>query len=429
MPPSGAVAFSSLLIGLLVGVQPVVVDVAASAHAASVTLFVDGREVARASEPPWKASIDLGSELRPHDVVAVARDGEGRELGRARREINVAQPSARLDIVLERDKRGKPASARLVATSVVRDSPVRESLSLDGAPLTLTEGRAVLPALDLEQVHVLTGEAEFAETSSARVDLAFGGGASDVAETRLSSVPIRVSGDSTPTAASLSGHLQGGEAVVPVLVEKGISTMVFVRNPSSLEADRLLRRPAGGFPMRFDPADRLRYVWPIATVLPGGSSRTSLIESMPYFSGRDASFLWLLTRVSRPGSAEPPYRFRDAVAVAGMEAAASGTRRAVVLIEGDEHRDASQFSATQVRGYLRALGVPFRVWRLSGPGVADWARESIEVEDISSIAGLQRAVYRLKGDLDQQRVVWVRGERMSGGIRLADAPKGIQVLD
>lgn len=430
MPSAGAVAFSSLLIGLLAGVHPVAVDVAASAHAASVEFVVDGREVARVPEPPWSMSIDFGVELRPHNVLAIARDADGREVGRARREVNVSQPSARLDIVLDRDRSGRPVSARLVATSVVRERSTRESLTLDGVPLVLTEHRALLPVLDLEQPHVLSGEAEFAGSAVARADVAFGGGAADIAESRLSAIPIRLTGRDTPSPAAIGRQLrQADEMLVPVLVEKGIATMVFVRNPSSLEADRTLGRPSRAYPMKFDPADRLRYVWPIATVLPGGSSRTSLIESMPYFSGRDGSFFWLLTRVSRRDRSEPPYRFRDAVAVAGMEAAASGTRRAVVLIEGDEHRDVSQFSAAQVTGYLRALGVPFRVWRLSGPGVSDWNRESVEVEDISSVAGLQRAVSRLKADLDQQRVAWIRGERYLWSVSLDGAASGFQLLD
>ena len=82
MDDAGAIAFSSLLIGLLVGVQPVAVDVLPSLPAASLVVTLDGRTVARLTRPPWAAEVDFGEALRPHELVATALDRSGREVGR-----------------------------------------------------------------------------------------------------------------------------------------------------------------------------------------------------------------------------------------------------------------------------------------------------------------------------------------------------------
>lgn len=58
-----------------------------------VVFFLDGAEVARDEREPFVGEIDLGSELRPREVVAVAYSAADRELGRDRLLLN-----ARLDL-------------------------------------------------------------------------------------------------------------------------------------------------------------------------------------------------------------------------------------------------------------------------------------------------------------------------------------------
>lgn len=55
---------------------------------ARVVFFLDGVEAARDDREPFVAEIDLGSELRPREVVAVAYSAAGRELGRDRLLLN-----------------------------------------------------------------------------------------------------------------------------------------------------------------------------------------------------------------------------------------------------------------------------------------------------------------------------------------------------
>jgi VWFA-related protein len=49
---------------------------------ARVRFLLDGREVMSRARPPWSVELDLGRELRTHQVAAVALDAEGEELAR-----------------------------------------------------------------------------------------------------------------------------------------------------------------------------------------------------------------------------------------------------------------------------------------------------------------------------------------------------------
>jgi hypothetical protein len=165
-------------------------------------------------------------------------------------------------------------------------------------------------------------------------------------------------------------------------------------------------------------------VWPVTRSVEGGSERTTLLESTPFMPGSAGGFWWLLTRASRSAGAEPPFRFADALAVAALKAAAEGTRRALILVEGDERRDSSALTPAQVRPYLERLGIPLRVWALNASERSDWASAP---DDVGSDAGLQAAVTRLKKDLGTQALVWVAGEWNPTEIELAPVP-GVRLL-
>jgi hypothetical protein len=230
-----SIVFSSLLLGLLVGPQPISVQVAPASSVHAVAFLLDGREVARVDAPgPYDAAVDFGNALLPHEVEAVAYDAKGREIGRTKRAVNLPQPPSRLEILLERTARGIPAQARLVATSTLRDAPVRRELTLDGERLTLDpDGAARLPPLDLSLTHVLSAVAEFSQDAIAKGDVAFGGGAEERAASGLTAVPIRVDGRTLPNAAEIQGKLTRRDKPVPVIaVERGRATVVIVRNPS-----------------------------------------------------------------------------------------------------------------------------------------------------------------------------------------------------
>src|SRR5262249_42266639 len=157
-----------------------------------------------------EAELDFGPALRPHELVATAYDGAGREVGRAVRRVNTPQPAVRLDILLDENALGRPAGARLISTSVRGDRPIRRSLKLDGKRLDLgADGRAVLPALDLERVHVLSAVADYGQDALARTDVAFGGGSLGQAGSRLTAIPILLTGGQAPGIEDLRGAFVG----------------------------------------------------------------------------------------------------------------------------------------------------------------------------------------------------------------------------
>jgi hypothetical protein len=112
---------------------------------------------------------------------------------------------------------------------------------------------------------------------------------------------------------------------------------------------------------------------------------------------------FLLLAVEGPKTVSGKLRMTDAVAIAGTEALREPRRRAVVLVLNGEE-DASRYRSATVRRYLERIGVPLRVWSLTGGGVHPaWG----ETEDISTNQRLQEAVRRLDRELETQRVAWL----------------------
>ncbi|MEM9598361.1 MAG: hypothetical protein AAGD06_29115, partial [Acidobacteriota bacterium] len=84
---SGMVEFVTLFLGLTFGVHPVQLTV--TGDPVRVELRLDADVVATLDEPPWRAQVDFGSRLTPHELEAVAIGSDGAELGRARQWLNL----------------------------------------------------------------------------------------------------------------------------------------------------------------------------------------------------------------------------------------------------------------------------------------------------------------------------------------------------
>jgi hypothetical protein len=425
---SDTLVFTSLLIGLMSGVQTITVESPPSLGVVRVDYLLDGRRAASASTgDPWRADVNLG-ELSPHVLAAVGLDHEGREVARTERLVNLPEPPARLEILVVRNGLGQPVAARLVATSTLRDTPLRYLLTLDGQDLEVdADGRAPLPAADVRVPHVLSASAVFADDVVAHAAAVIGGAVQDESGSRLTAVPVRVKTRLLPSIDSLSNVFTcGGLKPRVVAIERGRATVVMVRNPSSLEADQRLRRPLRDDQLKLETRDSVGFVWPLTKTLPGGSEKTTLLESTPFFPGSAGGFFWFLTRVSRQGVSSPPYRLADAVAVAGLRSYAESSRRAVVLVQGkNDGVDDSQFSTSQVRSYLRAIGTPLHIWSLSPSSKSTWLDQA---QDIGSNVGLQAAVTRLRQDLGTQGVVWLSGEWSPSEVDLAPSVSSIALL-
>ncbi|MCG8461248.1 MAG: hypothetical protein MI919_33595, partial [Holophagales bacterium] len=105
------IEFLTLLIGLTVGTQAV--ELAVSEEVASVQLRLDGRSVAESDSPPWRFEVDLGGRLEPHELVAVAFDGDGVVLGRARQWVNLPRPPSEARLALLELVDGLPRAVRI----------------------------------------------------------------------------------------------------------------------------------------------------------------------------------------------------------------------------------------------------------------------------------------------------------------------------
>lgn len=410
--------------GLLVGVQPVRVEISPDLAPAAIVYYLDGQPAGGATAPPWEARVDFGRDLRPHELVAAAMNASGDRIASVSRIVNLPAPESRLDLLLERKRSRPPSSVRLVATSLTREKPTRQSLTLDGRTVELDAGgRAALPPLDLSQTHVLSATAEFTQDSVARADLAIGGGIQDESGSRLTAVALRVDPGSSPTVESLRGRLRSGTQTLRVVaVEKGDASVLLVRNPDSSVATHVLLRDIAGTGVRLEDSDRVRLVWPLSHDERIGDQRVRLLESTRYFTGREGGLLWVLARVSRSTPSLGPFLYADAVAVAGLYAYQTGTRRAVVLA-GVDSGDASDLAPAQARSYLRSLGVPLYVWSFAAMK-EEWGKP----ETLHSFVDFQRQAATLKRDLDSQRIVWVAGEWQPGQIELVPGSDGVSLL-
>lgn len=412
------IAFLTLFLGLTSGVQPF--ELSMSGPAASLEILLDGAVVQRLGGPPWKGKIDLGSELLPHELVARALDGSGREIARARQWINLPRPPAEVEIALE----GR--QVRLSWERLTHDPPVHTSLTLDGKDLPLDrDHRATLPACDPELPHVLTAELRFPSNVVARKDLIFGGEAGE-AHTELTAVPVDLlRGSRLPPAASLQGWFvkDDGTPLRVAAVEEGPGELYLVRVPDA-EAVKArlgitLRRAS---PLPLDKDDLLRIVSPRPNSYQGDAGITELFDLSPHFRGRDGLRPYLVAGgFQKEGSA---LRYGDAVAVAGLQAMAGAHRRAVVLVL-DGSRDESLWSPAAVRRYLSVVRVPLFVWSVSEDAARrkDWGQTEVLYD--SQI--LERAFRKVQAELARQRIVWIEGRHLPQSIRLSPQARGIAI--
>src|SRR4029077_17781335 len=210
------IAFVTLLLGLISGVYPIEVKV--GGPVAAVELSLDGAAAGRIETPPWIGRVDLGSDLRPHELVARDIDPAGHELSRVTQWINLPRPPAEVEVVLENDGTGAPKAAQLTWQSVNGVGPTSISLTLDGEPLKVDKtGKAALPARDLGSLHVLSADLWFPPGVTARRDVAYGGQYGSEVSTELTAVPVRVRpGATLPPPAALGGWFTFGDQPLTV---------------------------------------------------------------------------------------------------------------------------------------------------------------------------------------------------------------------
>ena len=391
------IVFLSLFLGLITGIQSVVLQTDPSVK--SVRIELGGREVARIDGAPWMAKVDFGRELVPAELTAIALDGDGKEIARAAQPINLARPAAELEIVIRSE--GKQAvEAQLVGRHRIHDAAKSAKLSVDGAAVRVgRDFRARLEGIDITHPHILSAEMEFADGTVARRDVVLQTEFSGSLASELT--PLLVTTEENRKADELeSCFTADGKPLRATAVEKSDAFVVLVKDP----ATRPLVLPSIG--SRFEPDTAERILWPLPRPINALGEPTAIAFPQSVNHGKTATVTWLLTqRLSPAPSATEPRQFADAVAVAAMSTLEKARRRAVVLVLS-KAPDSSLYAAPVVRRYLEAVGVPLFVWSADGPR-ADLAAAWGEIDDVSSAAGLEAAAARLNRSLAEQRIVWI----------------------
>ncbi len=424
------VAFVTLFLGIAFGMHSV--ELSAGAEVARIELYIDGTRAVELA-PPWMATIDLGGEIAPHELVAVALDGTGQRLGEARQWINRGTSAAEAAFVLERDRAGQPTAARLVWRCLESPEPAAISVSFDGRPLEVVNPeRFPLPVHAPGAAHVLLADLTFPGQITATAVASFGGTKTDDALQELTAVPVRISrGARLPKAEQMVGWFEaGGQTLRVAAVEEGPAEVVFVLAGSVREELRRLAsedsfpfpwpRPR---PLELASRSRFHFMATVPQVIGGSRVPTLVYPSSDEFTPAKGSFLRLGKDVFLEEFEGVP-RIAEAVAASGLAATWRERRRAVVLLLGPDERDESAFDAARARRYLSRIRVPLHVWRVSAEGIAthgDWPGAL----DASTIEGMGKAFGILRADLASQRVVWVERRLLPSAVGVTSEARGI----
>ena len=134
---------------------------------------------------------DLGAQLRPHELVAIALDANGQELGRSEQWVNLPRSRAEARLALEVFEEGQARLARVIWQSIEGKGPSQISVTFDGASLQAVGGdRFQIPAHDPEQLHVLSAELVFGGNLRSQVDVAVGGLMGEQVMAEMTAVPL-----------------------------------------------------------------------------------------------------------------------------------------------------------------------------------------------------------------------------------------------
>jgi hypothetical protein len=425
------VTFVSLFLWLMTNAHPV--EVAVESPAVSAEIFLDGVSIGVANPPLWRVMCDFGPELRPHELVAVARDETGAEVGRATQLVNLPRPDAEVELVLEDGPTGVPETVNVITVNSERLHPLAVAVTFDGR-LLVTEngGRFRLPTYDAKEIHILSAEAHFPEGVSARKDVTFGGAWGSRVATELTAVPVIFEKGGRPTPADLEGALRvRGKGVNVAAVERPGGRVYLIRDHGSYSTMGRIGRSLGkrtwaqGGRIVTEPnlppkKARFHLVVPNATEK-RGLALFPIVDAidlkrwgLPWLAATTASNL---ERVSGQALAE-------AVAVAGVRAAGDGCPRVVVLALSEDAVDRSRYASEEVRQYLHALRVPLFVWSVDGTEVHDGWGPAV---DISTPNNLDKASRRLLKSMHRQWIVWVEGRYLVSEIELDGTVKGIRL--
>jgi hypothetical protein len=424
---SSMITFVTLLLGLTTGVRPV--EVAVGPGVAAVELRLDGRTVATLTEAPWKASVDLGLEPEPHELLAIGLDSAGAEVVRARQMVNMPRPPAEASLVLLPGSGGRGRRARLTWQSTLRMPPESIAVTFDGQPIPFEQSREIaLPEYFPEQVHFLRVELDFPDNLVATAEIIFGGHDRDEVRTELTGIPVLFAG-APRTAAGLDGaFLADGKPAHVSAVEEGPGEIVVVRDEEARMS--LGRLKSGSLFDRFDrslqPGQKIRFCWPVTLPADEVSESYDVFLRSGDLVAKSGGLLRLLTVPNAPAVSNKP-RFADAIGVAARSASGRNRARAVLFLYGGSP-DSSRLAPEVVRRYLAKLRVPLYVWAVdarSARKAERWGKVTLVRNYLDFLA----AGRTLLDDVANQRIVWVEGVHLPQSITVSPRASAIRIAE
>jgi len=443
------IAFVTLFLGLFYG--PAEIELSAAPGVARIELYVDGDLVSELTGP-WVAKLDLGPEIVPRELVAVAKDAEGRRVGEVRQWINRPRPGAEASFVVEKGSSGTGRTARLHWHSVTGSRPKSIRVSFDGRPLDVPDpSRIPLPEHSAGTTYILVADVELEDGLAATAVASLGGEKLDEALEELTAVAIRIGrGARLPKDGRLEGWFRAGERPLRVAaVEEGPSEVVFVVAGEALDDLRRLMPESSRSQVAVAAADRIdlprgtryRLQGAIPKTVDSPTEVVHLFAASEDFTPSDGTFFRVVGRLAFTKRTEEP-RVAEAVAVAGLSAAARGRRRAVVLLLGSGAVEEGLVEAPQTRRFLSRLGVPLHVWDVSRPSAgtapdlpppdvapADARPHWPEAASIADLSSLLSAFRGVEKELSSQRIVWLHGRLNPARVELtAAAGPGVSLV-
>ena len=290
--------------------------------------------------------MDLGCDPAPHELVAVARDARGKEVGRVRQWVNRPRANAEAAFVLEPGRGDRGRIARLTWRSLTAENPRAVTVTFDEKPVRVTDpARIEVPPHDPRTVHVLRAVLEFDGNVRATAEAIFGGPRSAEAVTEMTAVAVVLEkGSAMPPAEQLTGWFErDGVPLEVAAVEEGPFDVVFVAEGSALEPFRKAYQSRKDPFVPELPVDLgYRFLWPVPQVAAQKTMLANIYPITSRFTPVDGTIGWFGTRrLEWPAFSRKGQRIADAVAVAGLAAAEQERRRAVVLLLGPDAEDGS----------------------------------------------------------------------------------------
>lgn len=396
----------ALFLALATGVHPVELQVADPVT--QVEISMDG-EVAHVLEgPPWRFLLDLGHELLPHRLNAVALDSQGLEIGRTHRWINLSAP----------------------ADGATFDPTVFDSSqSLTAVAVELEPGHELPSPQEMEGWFLGRGE----PLSVVKVDQ---GGPTELLVVRD---PATTFWFETVAYYFLSQTINAPVPPEITGAALGLDQASFLDLVRDNRQDTLVSMQqfstawhAWNQFMQLEGDAEVRFLSPLAAPASTVEDRKQIFNVSRPFEANTHGVLFRAAGI-RPLGFE--LRISDAIALAGLEAHASRRRRAVLAVLTDVPRGPSRYRPEETRKYLAALGVPLFVWSFEQP-MTEW--EATQVYTIEStkkvllpkdgrdlLKGARRASENLRRKLAQQHIVWIEGTHLPQDIKLSTQATGL----